>query len=52
MLARVCWAVRRSQTEGHGEWLDRVVVEAWVEHANKAWPDILHWLELKPGAPA
>jgi hypothetical protein len=47
MQARLCWAIKGTRTEGHGKWLDRPVVEAWVEHANKEWPDILHWIELK-----
>ena len=45
MKARLCWSMKSGRAQRHGTWMDRALVEAWVEHANATWPDILHWLE-------
>ena len=46
---RIAWKSRLTDYSGHGEWHDATVdLGVAIRLANKAFPDILHWIETEP----
>jgi hypothetical protein len=48
---RLAWKVAEPDgLEGHGKWLgDYEVAAAWKEAMNRRRPNMVHWVERRPG---
>jgi alpha/beta superfamily hydrolase len=47
---RIAWKSKATGAEGHGEYMDMKTAEAWLEKANKEYPELEHWLESEDEA--
>lgn len=51
MMFRIAWKSKITGATGHGNWFPKdqlTILNAWIEKMEEEYPELDHWVEIKP----